>query len=85
MTTAIGTLKLNANGRWTIEREGRLPYELSSGSLFLVEVDGVLRLTRIEYAHDRHGGGLYYSVDGCRLADGLRAAPPNEAKDGQVL
>jgi hypothetical protein len=48
-----------------------------------VEVDGVLRVTRMEFWH--HGGplkgreyksgpGEYYSVDGYELRDGLRAA-----------
>jgi hypothetical protein len=49
-----------------------VPYELSSGSVFLLEVNGVLRLTSIEFRHftgplkgrtyrGRHGE--YYSTD----------------------
>ena len=92
--TLIGTLKFNPHGRWEISREGRQPYELSSGDMFLLEVDGVLRLTSIEFRHFtgppkgreyRGQAGEYHSVDGYRLAHGLRAAPPNEAKDGQTL
>jgi hypothetical protein len=85
MTDAIGVLSMNDLGRWEIIREGRVPYELSSGSSVLVEVDGVLRLTSVEYEHDGRGGGQYYSVDGYQLAGGLRAAPPGDAEDGQRL
>ena len=83
MSDAIGILSMNDLGRWEVVREGRMPYELSSGSRVLIEVDGVLRLTRIEYAHD--AGGQYYSVDNYQLAGGLRAAPPGDAEDGQRL
>ena len=85
MTDAIGVLSMNDLGRWEIIREGRVPYELSSGSKVLLEVDGVLRLTSVEYVHDDRGGGQYYSIDSYRLAGGLRAAPPGDAEDGQVL
>jgi hypothetical protein len=79
----IGVLSMNGFGRWEIVRQGRQPYELTSGSVFLLEVDGVLRLTRIEYSHgDRPG---YYSVDGYPLAGGLHAARRNEAEDGQKV
>jgi hypothetical protein len=87
---AIGTLSLNGLGRWEILRQGRQPYELSSGSVFLLEVDGVLRRTSIEFRHftGRHPKGLageYYSPDGYQLTGGLRAAPPGDAEDGQAL
>jgi hypothetical protein len=51
----------------------------------LLEVDGVLRLTSVEYEHVDRGGGRYYSVDGYQQAGGLRAAPPRDAEDGQRL
>jgi hypothetical protein len=38
--SAIGILSMNDIGRWEIVREGRVPYELTSGSRFLLE-DGV--------------------------------------------
>jgi hypothetical protein len=60
--------------------EERVPFELSSGSFVLLEVDGVLRLTSVEYGHDDRG---YYN--GYLLAGGLRAAPPGDAEDGQKL
>ena len=82
MTDAIGVLNMNRYGRWEIIREGRVPYELFSGSGVLLEVDGVLRLTSVEYAHDGRG---FYSVNGYLLAGGLRAAPPGDAEDGQKL
>jgi len=37
----------------------------------LLEVDGVLRLTSLEYTHNGCGGGRYYSVDGYHLTDRL--------------
>jgi hypothetical protein len=71
MTEKEGTLRLMASGRWAIYRPGRLPVEITSGKLFRVEVDGELKLTRMEYDHDSR---RYYSVDGYPLRDGLRAA-----------
>ena len=62
-----------------------MPYELSSGSRFLIKADGVVRVTSVEYRHDGSGGGRYYSADGYDLAGGLRATPPGEAEDGQEL
>ena len=55
MTDTIGVLSMNRYGRWEIIREGRVPYELSSSSIVLLEVDGVLRLTSVEYGHDGRG------------------------------
>jgi hypothetical protein len=55
-----------ASGRWAIYRPGRLPVEITSGGR--VEVDGELKLTRMEYDEG------YYSIDGYPLRDGLRAA-----------
>jgi len=82
MTDAIGVLNMSPYGRWEIIREGRMPYGLSSGSRVLLEVDGVLRLTSVEYGHDGRG---YYSVDNYLLAGGLHAALPGDAEDGQKL
>jgi len=76
---------MNAHGRWEVRCEGRAPYELSSGSRFLIEADGALRVTSVEYRHDGRGGGRYYSTDGYDLASGLYAAPPGEAEDGLKL
>jgi hypothetical protein len=46
-----------------------------SGEVFPIEVDGVLCITLMTFAHDdEEGGGRYYSVDGFDLSDGLRAA-----------
>jgi len=57
-----------------VVRFGREPVEITSGELFRVEVDGELKPTRMEYAHNGRGGGEYYSVDGYELRGGLRAA-----------
>jgi len=69
-----GVLRIVPSGRWAICRPGRMPYELNSGTIFHIEVDGQLKETRIEYRHFSGGGGQYYSVDGYKLGAGLRAA-----------
>jgi hypothetical protein len=69
MTNKEGTLHLQASGRLAIIRPGREPFELTSGDLFRVEVDGMLPATRMEHLW----GEGYYSVDGFLLRDGIRA------------
>jgi hypothetical protein len=66
----IGTLRLQSSGRWAVCRPGHDPAEITSGELFRVEVDGELRLTRMEHLWSEG----YYSVDGYKLRDGMRAA-----------
>ena len=73
MSDAIGVLSMD-HARGTRPRFPR--------SRVLLEVDGVLRLTSVEYARDGRG---FYSVNGYLLAGGLRAAPPDDAEDGQKL
>jgi hypothetical protein len=48
------------------------PWEITSGEVFRVEVEGMegLQRTRMEHAHP----GGYYAVAGFPLRDGLRAA-----------
>jgi hypothetical protein len=70
MTDNDGTLRMLPSGRWAVLRTGRDSVQIRSGELFRVEVDGQLKLTRMEYA-PRSG---YYSIDGYPLFDGLRAA-----------
>jgi hypothetical protein len=57
--------------------------EITSGEVFRIEVDGELRPTRMECRHftgpmkgrELWGQiGEYYSVDGCHLRNGARAA-----------
>jgi Domain of unknown function (DUF5348) len=74
MTAKEGTLHLQASGRWAIMRPGREPFELTSGDIFRVEVGGKLQITCME-----HLWGGYYSVDGYKLRDGMRAAIGVEA------
>jgi hypothetical protein len=69
MTDTEGASRMLPSGRWAVFRHGRDPVQNKSGELFRVEVDGELKLTRMEYA-PRNG---YYSVDGYPLFDGLRA------------
>ena len=75
MTDKDGTLHLHSSGRWAILRSGREPFELTSGDVFRVEVDGKLQITRMGNLRDEG----YYSVDGYPLRDGMRAAIGVEA------
>lgn|SRR5262245_59255584 len=52
---------------------GREPLEITSGEVFMIEVAGELKQTRMEYRHLGRSKGEYYSVDGYALRDGLRA------------
>jgi hypothetical protein len=70
MTEKEGILRLQSSGRWAVCRPGRDPVEITSGELFRVEVDGELRVTRMEELYSEG----YYSVDGYPLRDGMRAA-----------
>jgi hypothetical protein len=72
MSDKEGTLRMQSNQRWAIIRPGCAPYELTSGDVFRVEVDGELKPTRMEWALGK--AGRYYSVDGYPLRAGLRAA-----------
>jgi hypothetical protein len=65
-----GTLRMQSSGRWAVYRPGHDPVEIMSGELFRVEVDGELRLTRMEEVW----GEGYYSIDLYPLRDGMRAA-----------
>jgi len=67
-----GILRMLSSGRWAIIRSGYTPYEITSGDVFRVEIDGELKITRMEWAHGERG--RYYSVDGYLLREGLRAA-----------
>ena len=70
----IGTLMLLDSGRWAIAAKDReQPYEITSSEVFVVEIEGRMRITRMEFAHGRNGG-RYVSVDGFRLFEGMRAA-----------
>jgi hypothetical protein len=65
-----GILRMQSSGRWAVCRPGRDPVEILSGELFRVEVDGELRLTRMEEVW----GEGYFSVDLYPQRDGMRAA-----------
>ena len=80
---SASVLRMQPSGRWAICCPGRDPMEITSGEVFRVEVDGELKVTRMEFRHfsgplkgREHRGqpGEYYSVDGYWLRDGLRAA-----------
>ena len=70
MIEKVGILRTQPSGRWALCRPGHPPVEITSGYPFRVEVDGELRVTRMEYRHFDRGGGEYYSVDGYRFATG---------------
>ena len=75
MSDKEGVLQMQSSGHWAICRPGRDPFEITTGDVFRVEVNRKLKPTRMEYAHgEEKGGGAYYSIDGFRLADDLRAA-----------
>jgi hypothetical protein len=61
---------MQSSGRWAVCRPGRDPVDITSGELFRIEVEGELRVTRIEELYSEG----YYSVDGYPLRDGVRAA-----------
>jgi hypothetical protein len=69
MSEKEGILRMQPSRRWTICRPDREPVEITSGELFRVEVDGVLRLTRM--SHTPISG--YFSIDDYELRDGMRA------------
>jgi hypothetical protein len=48
MSEKEGVLRLQSSGRWAVCRSGHDPVEILSGELFRVEVDGELRVTRME-------------------------------------
>lgn len=74
----IGTLMLLDSGRWAIAAKDReQPYEITSGEVFAVEIEGTMRITRMEFAHGQNGG-RYVSVDGFRLFEGMRVANGND-------
>jgi hypothetical protein len=70
MSETEGVLRMQSSGRWAVCRPGRDPIEIMSGALFRVEVDGKLRLTRMEEVW----GEGHYSIDLYPLRDGMRAA-----------
>jgi len=63
-----GSLHKTMTGRWAICRSGQSPVEITSGEVFCVEVDGKMRVTRME-----HDGREYYAVNGFPLRDGMGA------------
>ena len=70
MSEKEGTLRMRPSRRLTICRPGREPVvEITSGELFRVEVNGVLRVTRM--SHTPISG--YFSIDDYELRDGIRA------------
>ena len=75
-TEKEGTLQMQSTGRWAVVRPGRSPVEITSGEVFRVEVSGELMVTRMEFQPGQPGE--YYSVDGYRLLNGLRAAIGDE-------
>lgn len=77
-----GALRMQPSGRWAICRPGHPPFEITSGDRFRIEVDGELKVTRMEFRHftgtmkarELFGqAGEYYSADGYHLWDGVRA------------
>ena len=65
-----GTLNKMLSGSWAVCRSGKNPIEIKPGDAFRIEVDGIMRRTRMEFEDERG----YHSVDGYKLRGGLRAA-----------
>ena len=74
MSEKEGILRLQPSGRWAVCRPGRAPVEITSGELFRIEVDGELKVTRMEFKYSAVQLKGYYSVDGYHLRNGARAA-----------
>ena len=74
MTEKEGILRLQPSGRWAVCLPGRAPVEINSGDLFHIEVDGELKVTRMEFRYSAVQLNGYYSVDDYPLRDGARAA-----------
>jgi len=70
----VGTLRMQPSGRWAVCQPGHAPIEITSGEVFRIEVDGVLRITCMEHDPDGDPDGAYHSIDGYELRDGIRAA-----------
>ena len=49
MSENEGILQLQPSGRWAIVRPGHIPVEITSGDLFRVEMNGELKVTRMEF------------------------------------
>ena len=48
MTEKEGILRLQPSGCWAVCRPGRAPVEITSGEQFRIEVDGELKVARME-------------------------------------
>jgi hypothetical protein len=76
----VGTLRKNSTGRWEIvdDRDDSRALELTSGDVCEVLIGGHWIMTRVEFAHAKGGGGVYYPVErGVRLWQGLPARVPD--------
>jgi hypothetical protein len=49
MSDKEGILRMQPSGRWAICRPWREPVEINSGELFRVDVNGELKVTRMEF------------------------------------
>ena len=72
MTEKEGILQMQPSGRWAVCRPAQSPVEITSGELFRIEVDGELKVTRMEFRHSSVETKGYYSIDGYQLRDGAR-------------
>jgi len=63
----------NARGGGPFSVKGCEAVEITSGEVFLLEVNGVMKRTGMEYRHLGGGRGEYHSIDDYTLCDGMRA------------
>jgi hypothetical protein len=64
-----GKLRLLLSGEWAIQLSGREPVRVLPGEVFIVEVAGKMKRTRLAQRAD----GKYHSTTGLELRDGMRA------------
>ena len=74
MTEKEGILRLQPSGRWAVCRSGRTPVEITSGELFRIEVDGELKITRMEFRRSNSRATTRLTTTGSAMARALQLA-----------
>jgi hypothetical protein len=64
-----GKLRQLPSGEWAIQAPGREPVRIVAGEVYMVEVAGKMKRTRLAQRAD----GKYHSTTGVELCDGMRA------------
>jgi hypothetical protein len=64
-----GTLRQLPSGAWAIQVPGCKPVRILTGEVFMIEVAGRIKRTRLAKRAD----GKYHSTTGAELREGMRA------------